>query len=286
VEGVTGDIERYQLGEAGRKVYEFLWDDFADWYIEASKTRLYEGAGGGDERAAEQSKKVLVYVLDRALRILHPYMPFVTEMLWHHLPKKEMKQGQAAHSLMLSDWPMLEGEVLFQDDAAVKEFETFQMVVKSVRNARAEYKVEQGAKVPADIIVGEGGWGELFEKERNALVLLARLEGEQVRILQSGSAEAEAVCGGSEGEMVRLVVQDGIEVYLPMSGLIDKDKELERLTRQEGKLRTESEKLRGRLEGKGFVDKAPEKVVEKAREELRELESQLAKVVEGIAKLS
>jgi valyl-tRNA synthetase len=287
VEAVTLDIENYQLGEGGRKVYEFLWDDFADWYIEISKTRLYEGAGGNDAAAALRSKQVLVYVLDRALRVLHPYMPFVTEMLWHNLPRGEMRAGQAAHSLMLADWPMMAGDVLAKDESVLRDFESFQALVKSIRNARAEYKVEQSAKIPADVVVS-GRFIEMLEKEKASLVLLARLEADGgVRILDSAGDEAQRLrdSGGGD-EYLRLVVQDGMEVFLKKEGgLIDAAKERERLQRQEKKLRSEADKLRSRLASKGYVDKAPAAVVDKARAELAELDNQLGKVEEGLSKL-
>ena len=101
VASVTEDIENYQLGAAGSKVYEFLWDQYADWYIEISKTRLYEGAGGGDAEEAKAARRVLVYVLDTSLRVLHPYMPYVTEQLWHHLPRPQAVDGDAAHALII-----------------------------------------------------------------------------------------------------------------------------------------------------------------------------------------
>ena len=110
VASVTDDLENYQLGAAGSKIYEFMWDQYADWYIEISKTRLYEGAGGGNIEEAKAARRVLVYVLDVALRLLHPYMPFVTEQLWHHLPRAQVSKNQAAHALMLSDWPQMDGQ--------------------------------------------------------------------------------------------------------------------------------------------------------------------------------
>jgi valyl-tRNA synthetase len=104
IASVTEDIEKYQLGSAGSKVYEFLWDQYADWYIEISKTRIYEGAGGDNVEEAKAARRVLVYVLDTSLRLLHPYMPFVTEQLWHHLPRAPKDDHQAAHSLTHSCW--------------------------------------------------------------------------------------------------------------------------------------------------------------------------------------
>lgn len=140
-------------------MYEFLWDQYADWYIEISKTRLYEGAGGGGEEEAKAARRVLVYVLDTSLRLLHPYMPYVTEQLWHHLPRTPSTPDQAAHSLMLANWPQMGDSQLVMSDEAVSSFECFQALTRSIRNARAEYNVEQGKKISATI-VARGPFGK------------------------------------------------------------------------------------------------------------------------------
>ena len=282
VESVTKDIESYQLGSAGTKVYEFLWDQYADWYIEISKTRLYEGAGGGNKEEAIAAQRVLVYVLDTSLRLLHPYMPYVTEQLWHHLPRPSKSSDQAAHALMLSDWPqMSDEEPLVKDDDAVSRFECFQALTRSIRNARAEYNVEPGKRISA-VIVASGSIRADLEKEARSLVALAKLDPDQVAFYDAGSDEAAKAI---EEESVQLVVQEGVEAYLPMSGLIDPEKERQRLEKRIEKLNKEIEKLAGRLKSKGFVDKAPPPVVEKAKAELAELEDQAAKVQSSLTAL-
>ena len=282
VESVTKDIESYQLGSAGTKVYEFLWDQYADWYIEISKTRLYEGAGGGNKEEAIAAQRVLVYVLDTSLRLLHPYMPYVTEQLWHHLPRPSKSSDQAAHALMLSDWPqMSDEEPLVKDDDAVSRFECFQALTRSIRNARAEYNVEPGKRISA-VIIASGSIRADLEKEARSLVALAKLDPDQVAFYDAGSDEAAKAI---EEESVQLVVQEGVEAYLPMSGLIDPEKERQRLEKRIEKLNKEIEKLAGRLKSKGFVDKAPPPVVEKAKAELAELEDQAAKVQSSLTAL-
>jgi valyl-tRNA synthetase len=282
VASVTEDIEKYQLGAAGSKIYEFMWDQYADWYIEISKTRLYEGAGGGDVEEAKAARRVLVYVLDTILRLLHPYMPYVTEQLWHHLPRAQPVGGQPAHALMLADWPqMSDSAPLVTSDDAVATFECFQALTRSIRNARAEYNVEPGKKISA-VIVAPGGLKEALEKETRSLVSLARLDSEKVAIYESGTEDALAA---TADESVQLVVQDGVVAFLPLSGLIDPVKERQRLTKQQEKLRSEIQKLAGRLQSKGFVDKAPPAVVDKAKAELVELEAQVSKVEKSLEAL-
>jgi valyl-tRNA synthetase len=283
VTSVTEDLEKYQLGAAGSKVYEFFWDQYADWYIEISKTRLYEGAGGGGVEEAKAARRVLVYVLDTTLRLLHPYMPFVTEQLWHHLPRASASEEQAAHALMLSDWPQMDDSTTLVTSAEdVNTFECFQALTRSIRNARAEYNVEPGKRISA-IVVASGDLKVELEKELKSLVALAKLDPEKVAIYERGSDEAKAT---ARDDSVQLVVQDGVEAFLPLSGLIDPEKERKRLEKQQQKLEVEIQKLAGRLQSKGFVDKAPPAVVDKAKAELAELEDQAKKVESSLGALS
>lgn len=282
VASVTDDIENYQLGAAGSKVYEFLWDQYADWYIEISKTRLYEGAGGDDEAEAKAARRVLVYILDTSLRLLHPYMPYVTEQLWHHLPRSASNPNQAAHSLMVSDWPQMDDESpLVTCEKAVGQFDCFQALTRRIRNARAEYNVEPGKRISA-VVVASGDILEVLRKEVKSLVALSKLDPDQVFFYETGSVEATQA---TAQESVQIVVQDGVEAYLPLSGLIDPVKERKRLQKQNERLAAEIEKLSGRLQSKGFLDKAPSDVVEKAKSELAELEDQAAKVQSSLATL-
>jgi len=204
-------------------------------------------------------------------------MPYVTEQLWHHLPRAKAGVNQAAHALMLSDWPQMDdGTPLVTNNEAVTTFECFQAVTRSIRNARAEYNVEQGKKISAIVVAPAGTLKDAIEGELKSLALLARLNPDDAKVVEAGSEEAKAA---NNDDSVQLVVQDGVEVFLPLSGLIDAEKERARLTKQQGKLEVEIQKLAGRLSSKGFVDKAPAAVVDKAKNELAELENQ-AKMVQ------
>ena len=282
VASVTEDIEKYQLGAAGSKVYEFMWDQYADWYIEISKTRLHEGAGGGGLEEAKAARRVLVYILDTTLRLLHPYMPYVTEQLWHHLPRASASEDQVAHALMLSNWPQMDDEKpLVTSEQAVNTFECFQALTRSIRNARAEYNVEPGKRISA-VVVASGELRSELKKEIKSLVALAKLDPAQVAVYESGSDEAKSAAAE---DSIQLVVQDGIEAFLPLSGLVDPEKERKRLQKQQEKLEKEIQKLAGRLKSKGFVEKAPAAVVEKAKAELKELEDQANKVETSLGSL-
>lgn len=282
VSDITADIEKYQLGAAGSKIYEFLWDQFADWYLEISKTRLYQGAGGGGDEEIRNARRVLVYVLDTSLRLLHPYMPYVTEQLWHHLPRPSFDPNKAAHALMLSDWPQMDDKSpLVSCSDAVSRFESFQALTRKIRNARAEYNVEPGKRISATV-VASGALKDEIEKELKSLVALAKLDPDLVYVFDAGSDEAKRA---SEVESVQLIVQEGVEAYLPLSGLIDPVKERKRLEKQLEKLEKDIQKRSARLESKGFVDKAPAELVQQAKMELSELQDQAAKVKSGLAGL-
>ncbi|CAM9653610.1 unnamed protein product [Chrysoparadoxa australica] len=266
VETVTAGVEAYSLGDAGRQIYEFLWDEYADWYIEASKTRR-----AMSPEVSKASRRVLVYVFDTCLRLLHPYMPYVTEVLWQQIP-------HSGESLMIAPWPKMDEGELPVDREAISRFEALQGLVRSVRNCRAEYKVDMGKKIAANVQVGDASLLSDLQSESAAVSLLARIDPEALTITgaQGPPAERAAHC----------VVQDGLEAYLPMTGLVDTDKERERLTRQSEKIRKEMAGLQGRLNSPGknndkmqssqlplgnlncFADKAPAAVVEATRKQV------------------
>jgi len=268
---VTENLEECVLGAAGSAIARFLWDEFADWYIEVSKTRL-QGASP-DDPAAATARRALVYVLDSSLRLLHPYMPYVTEALWQRLPHE-------GETIMRAKWPQMPGDPpLAVDDKATAQFALFQDTVRAMRNARAEYKVEPGKKIPATVCVADADTRARFEEEKAALALLARAD-------PGALAFSGDLAAPSSGEkMVHLVVADGVEVFLPLAGLVDFAQERKRLEKQAAKLEASIDKIQGRLSAPGFVDKAPAHVVEQARTELSEQQEQLGTVRKSIAEL-
>ncbi|PRW33017.1 valyl-tRNA synthetase [Chlorella sorokiniana] len=266
VADITAAHERFDFGEAGRLLYDFVWSDFADWYIEAAKARLY----GGDEAAAAQTRQVLVYVYDRILRLAHPFMPFITEEMWQATP-------HTGAALIAAPWPAADAPV---DEAAAAQFEALQAAVRAVRNARAEYGVEPGRKIAATVRVDAPELRAALQAESAVLALLAKLDAAQVSFV--GEAEGAAL-SGQKGQ-IELVVGEGVEVFLPMAGLFDADKEIERLQKQEGKLEKELAGLQARLSNKKFVDKAPPAVVAEVQGQAADLGEQLATVREKMDK--
>lgn len=271
---VTTALEAYSFGDAGRQIYEFLWDEYADWYIEVSKTRM---RGTDDPAKAVASRRVLVYVWDTCLRLLHPFMPFLTEALWQQVPH----HGQ---SIMMVDWPQTDGAAaLATDTNAEGGFKSFQALIRAVRNTRAEYNVEPGKKIAAIVRVGGSNspsapiLEELLRTEVAAMSMLARLD-EAALVVQGASYDASVL-----GQTVHLVVEEGLEAFLPMTDMIDYDKERSRLGKQAEKLRKDIGGLESRLSSKGFADKAPAEVVAEVRAKLAEQKEQLGAVELGIA---
>jgi len=290
---VTHALENYNFGESGRVVHDFLWDEFADWYLEASKTRMRSPGPDASPEALrqfqlqqQQSRRVLVYVWDTCMRLLHPFMPYLTETLWQLIPHD-------GESIMLADWPQMRASddadrpgseaetALALDPQAIKDFGTLQALVYSVRNARAEYNVDAGRKIPSIVRLQRPAMHSLVQAERSMLCLLGRLDDAQLRVLPGssnvlGKDTSEVVAAGA---CVLLVVEDGVEVYLPQSGLVDVQKERLRLGKQAEKLRKAMEGVQARLQSAGFVDRAPAHLVAETRGNLRDLEDQL-RVVE------
>lgn len=261
VSKVTEALEAYNFGDAGRQIYEFLWDEYADWYIEISKTRMKDAEG------ALMARKVLVYVWDRCMRLLHPFMPFLTEVLWQLAP-------HTGQSIMVSDWPQDAEEVLPVDTKAMATFGSIQALVRSVRNARAEYNVEPAKKIAA-YIVGSPEMLAVLENERAAISLLGRVD--------DGALSIVGTMPASMGPSVHLIVEDGLEVYLPMSAMVDAAKELARLGKQGEKLKKDIDSLESRLLSKGFADKAPESVINEVKGNIQEKKEQLVAVERGMA---
>jgi valyl-tRNA synthetase len=252
-------IDRYQFGEAGRQIHEFLWGEFCDWYIEMAKVPLY----GHDRKAARRTQFVLVYVLERTLRLLHPFMPFVTEEIWQHLPH----EGEA---LIIAPWP--EADAL--DEAAEEEMEPITEMVRAIRNARAEYDVEPSLPIAAIIVAGSKRG--LVAAEAAVFTRLARVDAAKLRIEEELTERPEKV--------LSLVVGD-YEVLLPFKDLVDMDRERDRLSKQLAETQREIVRAEKLLSNREFVSKAPARVVNKERAKLKDCDSRRAKLEERLKSL-
>ena len=247
-------FDAHQYGEAGRQLYDFVWSEVADWFVEACKVRL----SGDDPGAAAAARQVLHLVLDRSLVLLHPFMPFVTEAVWQHLPRAQ----DAPAALMMARWP----EPLPPDPAAEDDFGLLQELVRAVRNARAEYGVEPGRRIGAT--VSAGARAEKLREQVPLLAFLARLDPASLVIRPSALPP--------EGPHVTAVVAEGVEVWLPLADMVDLDRERARLADETSAAAADVERLRSNLANEGFLTRAPAHVIERERQRLAEAEGRLA----------
>ena len=260
--GVTESLDRFELGEAGRMIYEFIWSEFCDWYIELTKARLYDKE---NPRAKNTALYVLSYVLEHTLRLLHPFMPFLTEEIWQKVPHDE-----SVKSIMISEWPT--GDEGCINDDIEAQMTAIMETIKTVRNLRAEVGAAPGKKSEVILNFTDETLRPVFESHKGYLVALAAAE--PVTLLAAGAGKPENAMAGVVG---------GVEIYLPLKGLIDVEKETARLTKEMDKLGKEIKKLNGKLSNEGFLKKAPAQVVEGERtklagyeEKMKSLEARLA----------
>ena len=262
---VTGNLEKFELGEAGRMLYEFIWNEFCDWYIELSKARLYDKEND-DTRPRQTAQYVLGYVLEHTLRLLHPFMPFITEEIWQHIPHE-------GKSIMVSEWPAAEQDKL--DDASEAAMTTIMETIKSVRNMRAEVNAAPGKKSEVILHFSDAALRDMVAENEGYLTVLAAAE--PVTILAMDAAKPENAMAA---------VVDGVEIYLPLKGLIDVEKETARLNKELENLAKEIKRVTGKLSNPGFLAKAPAEVVEKEREKQKGFEEKKAAVEERIKYLA
>ncbi|AIQ48972.1 valine--tRNA ligase [Paenibacillus sp. FSL R7-0273] len=257
---ITRLIDSYEYGETGRLLYNFIWDDLCDWYIEFAKLSLY----GSDAAAKAKTQSVLAYVLDRTLRLIHPFMPFITEEIWQHLPHE-------GATITLAEWPKYDAAL--ESPEAVAEMNLLMDVIRAVRNIRAEVNVPMSKKVELIIKAGSA----------ETLSIISRNDNYIGRFCNTSSFEA-----GLEPQTpdkVMSAVVTGAELLLPLSGLIDIDQEILRLEKEVQTLNSEVERVEKKLGNQGFVAKAPAKVIEEERAKQADYSAKREKVLARIAEL-
>ncbi|KAK9917842.1 hypothetical protein WJX75_008794 [Coccomyxa subellipsoidea] len=270
VDRVTAAHERLEFGETGRAFYDFFWSQYADWYIESAKPRLY----GADAAAAQTTRAVLVYTFRTLLALAHPIMPFVTERLWRSLP---LAEGAERQLLIGAPWPSHAGAI---DETAITQYQALQATVGAIRNARAEYNVELGRRIAARVTVAQADLRAALAAELDVLCSLAKLDRAQVTVTEP---LAEAPSGS--GTIV-LVVREGLEVLLPMAGLFDVAKEVARLNKQKEKLERDLAGAAGRMANRKFMDSAPPAVVADTLRQKEEAEQKVAAILEKVQQMS
>jgi valyl-tRNA synthetase len=249
-------FQTYQYGETGHQIYDFFWSELADWYIEVAKLQLAEG---GDR--AYNTARTLVRVLDLCLRLLHPFIPFVTEEIWGNLRKALMDTPLAdlasgwGDALINAPWPESRQKEGWED-GCVADFNLVQETIRSIRNIRAEKNVKPGKRIPG--MLAAGGKTELFNQQKNVISALAQLDNEKFVISTNLPPKQENQVGIAIG---------AVEIYLPLEGLVDTAEERERIT----KALSEAESQVARLEkllSSSFAERAPTEIVQKEKEKL------------------
>lgn len=262
IKEVSDNLDKYELGLGAQKIYDFIWDEYCDWYIEMVKSRLY----GSNEESKATAQKVLVYVLKDILKILHPFMPFITEEIWQSLPGTDK-------ALIITEWPKYNAELKFE--ASEKGIEFIKTAIKGIRNARAEMNIAPSRKANVIFVTESEEVRGYLENGKRYFINLAGAESIQIVSDKNGIGEDNIS-----------VVLDRCEIYLPLKDLIDYDKEIERLEKEKEKLEGEIKRVVGKLSNKGFVDKAPAKVVEEEKEKQKKYEDMLNKVLERLESLN
>ncbi len=257
IKEVSDNLDKFELGIALSKLYDFIWDEFCDWYIELVKPRLY----GDDEDSKLDAQRTLVYVLSSFLKLLHPFMPFITEEIYCALPVKE-------ETIMTSPWPKYDDNLSFEK--AESEMILICSAIRAIRNRRAEMNVPPANKSRVFIVTDKK---DVFESGVAFFLKLAYAS--KVEICDEKDVPEGSVA----------IVVDGAKIFLPMNELIDMDKERERLNKEKQNLEGEIKRCEGKLKNESFVGKAPQSVVDAEKEKLEKYKKMYQETCDLIAKL-
>ncbi|MBE5799421.1 MAG: valine--tRNA ligase [Clostridiales bacterium] len=257
---VTDHFENYDLGMAAQKIYDFAWTEFCDWYIELAKVTM----NGEDEAARKATCAVLRHVLIALLKMLHPFMPFITDSVFRHVPATE-------GTIMLSDWPVAVDAYDFAE--AAREMEGVMDVIRAVRNLRAEMNVAVGKRAHL-MVRPKAGWEHAMEGAEEYLKRLAWVS--EMALLGADQA--------AEGKTVS-AVSEAAELFIPLGDLVDIDKEIARLTKERDSVERDIQRAEGKLNNQGFLAKAPAQLVEQEKAKLEVSKDKLAKLNARIADL-
>jgi valyl-tRNA synthetase len=247
---VTENLNKYELGLAADKIYEFVWNEYCDWYIELAKKRLY----GEDEKAKETVQKVLITVLKDILKFMHPFMPFITEEIWSHMPNNDK-------ALIISDWPIFNESTI--NEKSIDQMNGLMNAIKNIRIVRAKML----------LVVAEGEVKENIINNKQYLIDLASCS--EVVLADKSEISDDAVS----------VVIDGGELFIPLADLINFEAEIERLNDEKNEFISEIRRAKGKLSNKGFVNNAPDHLVKEEENKIDKYEDMLKAVEERIESL-
>ena len=258
VKAVTENLDNFELGVALSNLYDFVWDEFCDWYIELVKPRLY----GDNQESKLDAQRTLCYVLTGILKLMHPFMPFITEEIFCALPTNE-------ETIMTSQWPLYTDTLNFPEEE--KKMQVICEAIKSVRNIRTEMNVPPSRRASMIIVTDDKA---LFE---SGIAFYEKLAGAKDVVVTDSEANIP------EGSVS--VIVEGAKIFMPMDELIDTEKEKERLTKEKERLQSEIDRVEKKLSNEGFVSKAPAKLIEEEKAKGVKYKEMYDKVVEALAKL-
>ena len=261
IKQITEKIEKYDIGLAADDIYDFIWSDFCDWYIEIVKPVLYSD----NHEEKTNTVKVLLYVLENILKLLHPFMPYITEEIWQALPNRE-------EALIVSKWPEHKEELVFEKEERATEY--IENAIREIRNARSEMNIENSKKSNTLVYTKDPEVKEIFEEMKGLLLSLG----------YSNSVEITDDEGRKNSENIAIVL-DKAEIQLPLKELVDFEKELKRLQKDKKDAEAELKRAKGKLSNQGFVSKAPAKLIEEEKEKVTKYEEILKTVEEQIVKV-
>jgi valyl-tRNA synthetase len=258
IKEVTDNLDKYELGVAIQKVYDFLWDTYCDWYIELTKARLYSD----DEAQKNTALQVLVYVLDQTLRLLHPFMPFITEEIWQSLPHEE-------EALIIAKWPEFRSDLQFAKEEA--EMESVMDAIRAIRNRRAEMNVPPSRKAALFVLSSKA---HMYKEGEGFIQRLAYAENVTILTKEPENIDVMVCCTTADAKL-----------YIPMGELVDVAKELERIDKELEKARKNLAMLEGKLSNENFVARAPQAVVDAEREKAAKAKDLIVQLEESAAAL-
>ena len=247
VKYITDSLDKFELGLAAQRVYDLIWNEYCDWYIELIKSRLY----GTDEEDKKTARFVLQKVLKDLLKLLHPFMPFITEEIYGYLPKDPATKDNPNSLLIRAQWPVYDPEMDYGD--AVYRIETAMEIIKAVRNIRAEADAAPGRKLTMEIRTS--ALADVIPEIQSYIRNMANIT--DIKVIPADATAAD--------DAMTAAVKDA-EILIPLQDLVDFDEEIKRLEKEQARLQSEVERVEKKLANKGFVNKAPEKVVQEERE--------------------
>ena len=261
VKDVTANMDKFELGMALQKAYDFTWSEYCDWYIEMVKPRLY----GDDVEAKKAALYTLTYVLETILKLLHPFIPFITEEIFDHLPTTE-------GMIIVSEWPKFSEDDNMADEEAMMDI--VMDGIRNIRNVRSEMNVPPSKKAKVIAVPTEDKL-EAIEAGQDYFLTLASASSVEIKKDEAGIPE----------DAVSIVI-DGVKIFIPLDELVDFEKEIERLNKEKAKLESEIKRVNGKLSNEGFTSKAPQKLVDEERAKKEKFEEMLKSVEERLENIN